>query len=173
MVIYYRIKIQCVDRWLHLCLQWQLPLRVWLYRFYTLFIIHHHHHSLILLTNFAIALRFMRAKCRNIQSNSTESTNQALSKSATRGTAMVVTVSVTFLILRAPTAVHLTINPLGIRFPLYLAFMNLTQYLNNSINGVLYIIVGSKFRKELIELFHRKKGPGARRLPTQSLASPT
>ena len=127
---------------------------------------------LILLTNFAIALRFMRAKCRNIQSNCTESTSQALSKSATRGTAMVVTVSVTFLILTAPTAVHLTINPLGIRFPLYLAFMNLTQYLNNSINGVLYIIVGSKFRKELIELFHRKKGPGARRLPIQSPASP-
>ena len=37
---------------------------------------------LMFITNFAIVFKFMRAKCR---SNSTESTNQALVKSATRG----------------------------------------------------------------------------------------
>ena len=52
-------------------------------------------------TNFAIVLRFLGAKCKSSQSNSTESTNQALAKSA-----MVVTVSVTFLLLTSPTAVY-------------------------------------------------------------------
>ena len=41
---------------------------------------------LMFITNFAIVLIFIKAKCK---SNSTESTNQALVKSATRGTAMV------------------------------------------------------------------------------------
>ena len=111
---------------------------------------------LMFITNFAIVLRFIKAKCK---SNSTESTNQALVKAATRGTAMVVTVSVTFLILTAPTAVdqallhvmHLASNPM------YRVFMNFTQYINHSINGVLYCSVGSRFRKQLINIFHRKE----------------
>ena len=111
---------------------------------------------LMFITNFAIAFKFMRARCN--QSNSTESTNQALLKSATRGTVMVVTVSVTFLILTAPSAVssalwyviQLPENPI------YRVFMNITQYLNHGINGVLYCIVGSRFRKELIRIFCRK-----------------
>ena len=96
------------------------------------------------------------------QSSSTESTNQALVKSATRGTAMVVTVSVTFLILTSPTAVCHALRKwyyLGASLPLYRAFMNLTQYLNHSINGVLYIIVGSTFRKELLKIFSHKERP--------------
>ena len=111
---------------------------------------------LMSLTNFAIVFRFMVAKCKR---TSTESTNQALAKSATRGTAMVVTVSVTFLILTAPTAVNMMHSFLTqpAKNPLYRAFMNLTQYLNHSINGVLYIIVGSRFRKELANLFNRKE----------------
>ena len=114
---------------------------------------------LMFITNIAIALKFMRAKCKRNQSNSTESTNQALVKAATRGTAMVVTVSVTFLILTAPTAVY---SSLFYVFdladnPLYRAFMNFTQYLNHSINGVLYIIVGSTFRMELLKIFCGKQ----------------
>ena len=114
--------------------------------------------TIMFITNFAIVFKFMRAKCK---SNSTESTNQALGKSATRGTAMVITVSVTFLLLTAPTAVYMAL--FGVidlpNNPLYRAFMNLTQYLNHSINGVLYIIVGSRFRKELIKIFSRKERP--------------
>ena len=108
--------------------------------------------------NFAIALKFMRAKC---QSNSTESTNQALSKSATRGTAMVVTVSVMFLILTAPTAVNDALYHMIQLdfFPLYHSFMNLTQYLNHSINGLLYCIVGMRFRTELVEMLCRSRRP--------------
>ena len=108
--------------------------------------------ALMFIINFAIVFRFMRAKC---QSNSTESTSQALVKSATRGTAMVVTVSITFLLLTAPTGVD---DILGLpSMPLYRAFMNITQYLNHSINGVLYCIVGSRFRRELLNLFNRKE----------------
>ena len=61
--------------------------------------------TLMFATNFAIAFKFMRAKCRSSQNSLTESTNQALVKSATRGTTMVVTVSVTFLLLTAPAGV--------------------------------------------------------------------
>ena len=114
---------------------------------------------LMFITNSAIVFKFMKAKCK---SNSTESTNQALVKSATRGTAMVVTVSITFLILTAPTAMHMILlrwYNLAYKFPLYRAFINLTQYLNHSINGVLYCIVGSRFRKELLKIFCRKKRP--------------
>ena len=113
---------------------------------------------LMFMTNFAIVLKFMRAK---YTSNSTESTNQALVKSATRGTAMVVTVSVTFIILTAPTALTMALTNIIrlVKYPMYQAFMNLTQYLNHSINGVLYCIVGSRFRNELLKIFCRKKRP--------------
>ena len=113
--------------------------------------------TLLFITNFAICLKLMTAKCN--QNNSSQSTNQALAKSATRGTVMVVTVSVTFLILTAPTAVyaavihHFRLDDV----PFYRDFMNLTQCLNHSINGVLYCFVGSKFRVELVKLFNRKR----------------
>ena len=111
---------------------------------------------LMFITNLALVFKFMRAKCKRY---STESTNQALSKSATRGTAMVVTVSVTFLILTVPTAVDqalLRIIHLA-RNPMYKIFMNFAQYLNHSINGVLYHIVGSRFRNELLKILCRKE----------------
>ena len=115
--------------------------------------------ALMFVVNCAIAFKFMSAKCN--QRNSTESTNQALVKAATRGTAMVVTVSITFLILTAPTAVYNAIYrwySLG-RLPWYRVFMNLTQYLNHSINGFLYCIVGSRFRAEIVKLICQKEKP--------------
>ena len=113
---------------------------------------------LMFMTNFAIVFKFMRATCR---SNSTESTYQALVKAATRGTAMVITVSITFLILTTPTAVNMTqsIETQLANNPMYRAFMNFTKYLNHSINGVLYIIVGTKFRNELLKIVCRKERP--------------
>ena len=112
--------------------------------------------TVMFITNFAIVFKFMGAKCKP---NSTESTNQALVKAATRGTAMVVTVSVTFIILTAPTGVAYALSRIVQLedIPLYRVFMNLTRYLNHSINGVLYIIVGSRFRMELFKLFCRKE----------------
>ena len=118
--------------------------------------------TIMFITNFTIAFKFMRAKCRNNQSNSTESTNQALVKSATRGTKLVVAVSVTFLLLTSPTAGNIqqiSGTVLLPNNPLYRALMNITQYLNHSINGILYILVGSRFRKELLKIFSSKKRP--------------
>ena len=108
-------------------------------------------------TNFAIIVKFMRAKCQN---SSTEATSQALVKVATRGTAMVVTVSITFLFLTAPTAVGMAlwnVTQLSYYNPVYRTFMNLAQYLNHSINGVLYIVVGTRFRKELLKIICGKE----------------
>ena len=115
--------------------------------------------TLMFITNFAIVFKFMGAKCKNNHNNSTESTNQALNKAATRGTAMVVTVSVTFIILTAPTGVAYALSRMVQLedIPLYRVFMNLTRYLNHSINGVLYILVGSRFRIELVKIFSRKE----------------
>ena len=110
---------------------------------------------IMFITNFAIVFKFMRAKCKT---NSTESTNQALAKSATRGTAMVVTVSVMFLILTALCAVDDALWHV-IRLsdnPIYFVFRIVTQYLNHSINGVLYCIVGTRFRKEFLKILWRK-----------------
>ena len=120
------------------------------------------------MTNLAIVFKFMKAKC--ISTNETESTNQALIKSATRGTAMVVTVSVTFLILTAPSAMYMAV-PSGIQHPIYLLFMNFTQYLNHSINGVLYCIVGSRFRNELLKIFYRKERPDDSSVTNTSVVS--
>ena len=114
---------------------------------------------LMFITNFAIVFKFMRARCT--ENSLTESTNQALVKSATRGTAMVITVSVTFLILTAPTAVdQALIHVMRLASnPMYNVFMNFTQYLNHSINGVLYCIVGSRFRRQIKKVFCRKERP--------------
>ena len=114
---------------------------------------------LIFMTNSAIAFKFISAKCQSNQGNSTESTNQSLAKVATRGTAMVITISVTFLLLTAPTAVNMTYGVFTqpANNPLYRAFMNVTQYFNHTINGILYCIVGRKFRSELLKLICRKQ----------------
>ena len=113
---------------------------------------------LMFMTNFVIVFKFMTAKCK---SNSTESTNQALAKSATRGTAMVVTVSVTFLLLIAPVGVDNALSSIIVleMNPLFEAFSNVTQYLNHSINGILYCIVGSRFRSDIFKLLCRKESP--------------
>ena len=115
--------------------------------------------TIMLLVNCAIVAKFMKAKCQSILHNSTESTSQALNKYATKGTAMVVTVSMTFILLTSPMAIDQAMGRILTPYPLYFVFMISMQYLNHSINGVLYCIVGTKFRKELLKIFkcHRKK----------------
>ena len=72
---------------------------------------------------------------------------------------MVVIVSVTFLILTAPTAAFQAIPQVGKRGnnPLYSMLMDLGQFLSHSINFVLYTVVESRFRKEFLKLIFRKK----------------
>ena len=109
--------------------------------------------TIMLLVNSAIIAKFMKAKCQAIMQNSTESTSQALNKYATKGTAMVVTVSITFIVLTAPVGIDQVMGRKLTPYPLYFVFMISMQYLNHSINGVLYCIVGTKFREELLKLF--------------------
>ena len=100
--------------------------------------------------NCLIILKFMLAKCKN-RHGDTESVNQALSKSAVKGTVMLLTVSFAFFILTAPISIAFSImddhpaKAYGVTI--------LLLYLNHSINGVLYSISGSRFRYELKNLF--------------------
>ena len=112
--------------------------------------------SLMFITNIAIAVKFMKAKCK--RNTSAEITKQALAKSATRGTAMVVTVSVIFLLLNSLEGLKNAVPSLVLEvIPWYRVLMNFTSYLNHSINGVLYCIVGTRFRMELCKIICRKR----------------
>ena len=105
--------------------------------------------SIMVLTNGAIIYKFMQASCARDQGG-TESTNQALSKSANKGTAMLITVSLTFLILTGPISLfylNIQIDPVPNRVFLIM------RYTNNSINAVLYCVSGSRFRNELMKTF--------------------
>ena len=102
--------------------------------------------TIMILTNCAIIYLFIKAKLSS--GSSTESTSQALSISATRGTAMLITVSLTFIILTGPVAiVYITTSSPS---PMVDAVAVFLQYLNHSINGILYCIAGSKFRSEFV-----------------------
>ena len=125
--------------------------------------------AVMLLVNFAVIVKFLKAKCRKNNLNcSTESTTQSLNKYATRGTAMVVTVSLTFILLTAPVAMDQASGKTLSRDPIYYAFQMIMRYLNHSINGILYCIVGSKFRKELLKLLCNKRNSA--NIPVRSLS---
>ena len=107
--------------------------------------------TIMILANGAIIYKFVGASCASGQGG-TESTNQALIKSANKGTAMLITVSITFLVLTAPVAVvdrsvNLQIDPI------LDAIILIMRYINHSINAVLYCISGSRFRNELMKTF--------------------
>ena len=107
------------------------------------------------LTNIALIYKFMKAKM--VLKRGTESTNQALSKSAMRGTAILITVSLTFIILTGPAAIYYSLVKDSTDPIIYLT-LHLPKTLNHGINSVMYCIVGSKFRQELMELIcFRKK----------------
>ena len=92
----------------------------------------------------AMIFKFAMAKCTQ---SGTESTSQALSKSASRGITMLITVSLTFIILTGPASILYYITDYPNR--LVVLALYLLSFLNHSINGVLYCIVGTKFRNEL------------------------
>ena len=102
------------------------------------------------LTNTGIIYKFIKAKM------ATESTNQALSKSAMRGTAILITISLTFIILTGPLSIYYLFveNSTDQIIP---KALHLPRNLNHGINGLMYCIVGSKFRQELIELIYCRK----------------
>ena len=100
------------------------------------------------ITNCAIIYKFLRAKYKT-RRDGTESTNQALSKTAVRGCLMLVTVSVTFIILTGPGSVVYSITHYP--HPMTEAVIRIIGDLNHAINGILYCVVGSRFRKEVLD----------------------
>ena len=100
-------------------------------------------------TNMAIIYKFIKANL-NKGEGSTSSTNQALSKAGMRGTAILITVSLTFIILTGPVNFYaITVSdPRNINKALAQGLEALTG-LNHAINSVLYCVVGTKFRNEL------------------------
>ena len=101
---------------------------------------------IMIVANFAITYKFMMAK---LHSRSTESTNQALSKSAMKGTAMLLTVSFGFIILMGPIGIA---NLLWVKIPdLVFGIAVTLEYINHGINGFLYCISGTRFRTELMK----------------------
>ena len=73
-----------------------------------------------------------------------------------RETAILIAVTMTFIILTAPAQIFFAIT-LNIH-PLIEPFIFISVSLNHSINGFLCCIVGSKFKKELIAtLLHCKR----------------
>ena len=101
----------------------------------------------MIIVNSAIVVKLFKAKFTNSQGQGTESTNQALSKAATRGTAMSLIVSFTFIILTGPTTIILYLD-LDLHIYIFLVTF-LCSALNHVINAVLYCVVGARFRREL------------------------
>ena len=62
--------------------------------------------TIISLFNLAIIYKFVKAKLKSARSGTNESTNQALSKSAMTGTAILITVSFTFILLTGPGEIY-------------------------------------------------------------------
>ena len=104
--------------------------------------------TVMLTVNTAIIYKYLKTKWQN-RHGTTESTNQALSKSAMKGTAMLITVSVMFLCLTFPLALSYAITL--VPDPVMYSLVVLLFYSNHSINGVLYCIVGTRFRQELVK----------------------
>ena len=102
--------------------------------------------ALMIIFNSAIIYKFLKTKIQNSYSD-TQSTSQALLKSATKGTAMSLTVSFMFIILTAPISIGLAISVKV--HPIVHTVTSLLGFINHGINGVLYCIVGSRFRNEL------------------------
>ena len=111
---------------------------------------------IMILCNSAIIYKFLIVKRKNRGGN-TDSTSQALSKSTTTGTAMLLAVSFTFIILTAPIWIANIVYPDStIPISIFESLLAI-QYLNHGINGILYCVIGSRFRNELKNLFHCDK----------------
>ena len=122
------------------------------------------------LTNIAIIYKFMKAKMA--LKHGTESTNKALSKSDMRGTAILITVSLTFIILTGPVSIYFSLFKNASNPMINIALL-LPKNLNHGINGLMYCIVGSSFRQELIQLICCRKTFSDRSTKSLSKTGPT
>ena len=102
--------------------------------------------------NSAIIYKLIMIKCKD-RFKDNHSVNQSLSKSAMKGATMLVAVSLTFVILTLPVCLVYTGVISSTNVSLTVSLMMST--LNHSVNGFLYCIFGSRFRKELLRLVCR------------------
>ena len=84
----------------------------------------------MLLANAAIIYKLMFIKYKGISH-----TKESVSKSSTRGSVMVVTVSLAFIILTSPRAVDSTLKQYISGYPFGNLFIISMMYINHSING--------------------------------------
>ena len=103
--------------------------------------------AILIVLNSIILCKFLvsRIKQRFVGA---ESTDQALSKSSINGVVMMLVVSFTFLLLVSPVYI-INFFFYHIQTSVMFNLLNLAQYLNHSINALLYCTVGSRFRQEL------------------------
>ena len=85
------------------------------------------------LTNICIIYKFIKAKMAT--KCGTESTNQALSKSAMRGTAILITISLTFIILTGPASIFFSV--VDSTDVVLHALLHVPKTLNHGINSVM------------------------------------
>ena len=102
---------------------------------------------LMLLANAAIIYKLMYIKYKGISH-----TNESVSKSSTRGSVMVVTISLAFIILTSPRAVDSALEQYISSYPYGSLFIITMVYINHSINGILYCIFGEKFRNKFLKI---------------------
>ena len=102
------------------------------------------------LTTVAIALKFFMIKRRS--SNGSECTSHVVNKSATRGTATLLLLSFSFIVLTAPASIYSQVVQQSRFDHLFHGCLVILQFLNHSVNAFLYCIVGSRFRTELIKM---------------------
>ena len=107
--------------------------------------------TIMIIVNFMIIFKFMKAKWQKCRGG-TESVSQALSKSAVKGTVMLVIVSTAFIVLTGPKAIGCAVYAEGMPWLMF-GTVILLQYLNHSINALLYCISGFRFRHELVKVF--------------------
>ena len=98
-------------------------------------------------TNIAIIYKFVKAKLATKRRRS-ESTDQALSNAAMRGTAILISVSLMFIAFTAPHSIAYAIAE-NLPHPIVGMVIFVLMPLNHAINGFVYCVVGSKFRQEL------------------------
>ena len=113
--------------------------------------------AIMIIANSAIIYKFMKAKLKQNKqvALATQTTNQTLSKTATKGTVMLVTVSFGFVILTGPISVAYAITREP--HPMVDAVTVILDYLNHSVNAVLYCASGSRFRAELLKTLRLRR----------------
>ena len=123
--------------------------------------------AIMIIANSAIIYKFMKAKLKQkkqVGIATTQATNQALSKTATKGTVMLVTVSFGFVILTGPISVAYAITRTP--HPMVDAVTVILDYLNHSINAVLYCASGSRFRTELLKTVRLRRNVNGSVMPS-------